>query len=162
MTSLIDAAWLPSHRADPVAAALYRRHYSAGKNRVAVRHQQNIVGPGRPMVLVTADCSAVFAWLRTRTERLDRQQGVCCTLFRNEGSLLSSDLIREACDLAWQRWPGERLFTYVDPSAVRSSNPGACFKHAGWRLVRTASGTPHTSRRGLLLLEHRPEVTDAV
>ena len=34
--------------------------------------------------------------------------------------------------LAWERWPGERLFTYVDPNKVRSFNPGYCFLRAGW------------------------------
>jgi hypothetical protein len=41
------------------------------------------------------------------------QRGVNCAVFRNESSVLSSELIREACGLAWTRWPGERLYTYV-------------------------------------------------
>jgi hypothetical protein len=63
----------------------------------------------------------------------DGQRGVMCSVFRNEGAHRSSDLIREACELAWQRWPGARLFTYVADAKVRSTNPGYCFQVAGWR-----------------------------
>ena len=34
---------------------------------------------------------------------------------------------------AWKRWPGERLYTYVDPKKIKSTNPGYCFKVCGWR-----------------------------
>jgi hypothetical protein len=56
-----------------------------------------------------------------------------CSIFRNEGPLRSSDLILEAEQLAWRRWPGQRLFTYVWPAKVKSVNPGYCFKMAGWQ-----------------------------
>jgi hypothetical protein len=42
---------------------------------------------------------------------------------------------------AWARWPGARLFTFVDPLAVmptvRASRPtwGHCFYQAGWRFA---------------------------
>jgi hypothetical protein len=39
---------------------------------------------------------------------------------------------------------------YVDPSQVRSSNPGCCFKLAGWRQCGT------TKERGLLIFEVLP------
>ena len=76
----------------------------------------------------------------------DGQPGVYCPVFRNEGPVRSSDLIRAAMELAWFRWPGERLFTYVDPGLVRSTNPGYCFLMAGWRKCGR-------SGRGLVLLE---------
>ena len=69
------------------------------------------------------------------------------TVFRNEGPLLSSDLIREACGIAWERWPGERLFTHVNPSKVQSTNPGYCFLRAGWRRCGKTKG-------GLVILEY--------
>ncbi len=59
----------------------------------------------------------------------------------------ASELIREADELADRRWPGERHFTYVNPRAVRSSNPGYCFKQAGWRFCGI------TKRRRLHILE---------
>jgi hypothetical protein len=49
--------------------------------------------------------------------------------------------------IAWQRWPGERLYTYVNPRKVKSENPGYCFKVAGW----TTCGT--TKWRKLTILE---------
>lgn len=143
--------WLASYRSDPRAAALYRRHYSAEKNAKRGIRDLNFMGPGECMVLLSSDCLAVFAWQRNvGPPRLDRQDGVCCTIFRNEGPVLSSVLILEACDLAWARWPGERLFTYIWDAKVRSSNPGYCFLKAGWRRCgRNADGR-------LTLLERRP------
>ena len=82
-------------------------------------------------MLLTAAGDALFVWRKFISA--NGQQGVNCAMFRNEGPHLSSALIREAMRLAWQRWPNERLFTYVDPRRVRSSNPGACFKFAGWK-----------------------------
>lgn len=148
---MIDGNWLPSHRADPRGLALYKRHYSARKNAGQRGSRSlNFVAAGAPMVLLTRDCDAVFVWLKNTAERYDHQSGVCCCLFRNEGPVLSSVLIAEADALAWARWPGERHFTYVDPAAVRSSNPGWTFQCAGWRKCGR-------SRSGLLLLERLPD-----
>src|SRR5687768_11710257 len=86
--------WYSSHRADPRALALYLRHYSAKKNaKYRLRGSLNFVAAGRPLVLLTAACDAVFVWLRNTVERLDKQDGVICTLFRNESPHLSSTLI---------------------------------------------------------------------
>lgn len=150
----VGGYWLPSHRGDERAIALYRRHYSAAKNDSVHRSLRNFMAPGETMVLLTPDCRAVFAWSRNTVPRWDKQQGIICTLFRNEGQIQSSELVREADELAWKRWPDDRHFTYVDGTAVKSSNPGYCFKRAGWRLVYGADGTPARTGRGLLLLEH--------
>ena len=149
---LVDGYWLATHRADPRAYALYARHYSAEKNARSRRSvTANFLGPGECMVLLTIGCDALFAWQRNTVKRLDGQAGVICTVFRNESLALSSLLIREACDLAWQRWPGERLFTYIADAKVRSSNPGYCFKMAGWRTCgRNKDGR-------LTILERLPE-----
>lgn len=85
------------------------------------------------MVLLTADCKALFAWQKSTIVRRDGQAGIRCSIFRNEGPILSSVLIQEACELAWQRWPGQRLYTYIAPAKIASPNPGYCFKMAGWR-----------------------------
>lgn len=93
------------------------------------------------MVLLTVNCDALFVWLRNTVARFDDQEGINCAVFRNEGSVLSSDLIREADDLAWQRWPGVRHFTYVADEKIKSVNPGYCFLRAGWqRCGRNANG----------------------
>jgi hypothetical protein len=106
------------------------------------------------MVLLTLDADALFVWVKNNTVRFDGQVGVCCTIFRNETRspyVLSSVLVREADELADQRWPGERHFTYVDAveTAGRRSKhaePGKCFVAAGW----VPAGT---SKAGLVLLE---------
>jgi hypothetical protein len=80
---------------------------------------------------MTADSTALFVWLY-QAYRVNEQDGIECAVYRNEGEELSSELILEAELIAWNRWPGARLFTYVDPGAVESANPGFCFKAAGW------------------------------
>jgi hypothetical protein len=137
---VIDGYWLPSNHADPRAIALYLRHYSARHYRDG-RARRQFCPPGEKMVLLTVGCDALFVWHHPVMDRLSGQEGVSCTIFRNESPVLSSTLIREASNLAWQRWPGLRLFTYVADAKVRSVNPGACFKKAGWkRCGRNATG----------------------
>jgi hypothetical protein len=148
---MFDGHWFAVSKADPRARAMYLRHYSSGGRRH--RHRdvlRPITGPGETMVLLTQDCLALFAWYRGIVAN-GAQQGVMCSIFRNEGPVLSSVLVEEACQLAWRRWPGERLFTYVWDSKVRSVNPGYCFKRAGWKACgRNADGR-------LTILERLPE-----
>lgn len=62
-----------------------------------------------------------------------------CSLFRNEGAGLASDLIREAVRLTEDKWgpTAAGWVTYVRRDKVASPHPGYCFKQAGWRLDRT-------------------------
>lgn len=147
---MIDGAWLPIRDADPRALALIGRHYSEQikKRRATGRAGRGFVGPGEKMVLMTQDCLAVWAWLNPRDElRNDGQAGVLCSVFRNESPFLSSDLVREADELAWSKWPDQqRHYTFVDPTLVRSRNPGYCFLMAGWRRCGV-------SQRGRVILE---------
>jgi hypothetical protein len=131
---MIDGHWLSSNKFDPRALAIYQRHYSARRYADGRRRVQ-FVGPGECMVLLTPSCDALFVWVKNRMERYDKQEGVNCAVFRNESAVLSSDLIREADDLALQRWPDRRHFTYVEDGKIRSSNPGFCFMKAGWKRV---------------------------
>lgn len=114
---------------DDRARSIFDRHYSR-KRYADGRRPLLFVGPGEKMVLLTAACDALFVWRKFLSG--DGQQGINCAVFRNEGPLLSSFLIEEACRLAWQRWPGERLYTYVNPRKVQSSNPGYCFLVTGF------------------------------
>jgi hypothetical protein len=134
--------WVEVRDGNATAQALYDRHYS--RNRKAIGNPR-IVGPGERIVLLTPCARALFVWRKFITK--DDQDGVNCAIFRNEGAGLSSELIRSAMALAWLRWPAQRLYTYVNPRRVRSSNPGACFKAAGWR----ACGV--TKTRKLIVLE---------
>lgn len=145
MQTIVDSYWLPVKDGDPRAAAIYRRHYSCYQYKDNRRSQHGyrnrflIIGPGEKMLLMTVGCDALFAWRKFIDA--SGQQGVCCSVFRNESSILSSTLILEAEQHAWSRWPGARLYTYVKTAAIRSTNPGYCYKCAGWsECGRTKSG----------------------
>jgi hypothetical protein len=145
--------WQGIKDGDPRAFDLFRRHYSyqdyadRRRNQHGYRNRFLICGPGEKLVLLGADERALFVW---RKFICDGQAGVNCAVFRNESDLRSSDLIREAAEIAWRRWPKERLFTYVNPRMVRSNNPGYCFLKAGW------SKCGITKWNKLLILECSP------
>jgi hypothetical protein len=143
---LIEGNWLATKDGDPAAFALLKRHYSYRKYRDN-RPRTIFVGPGEKMVLVTEQYDALFVWRKFISD--DGQEGVNCAVFRNESQLLASDLIREAVSLAWQRWPGQRLYTYVNPRRIKSTNPGYCFKRAGWKECGR-------TKKGLVILEVLP------
>ncbi len=71
-----------------------------------------------------------------------------CTIFRNEGAGLSSDLVRAATETTYQLWrrryqslPDVRLTTEIDPGKVRRKrDPGRCFRRAGWEYLYTTEG----------------------
>ncbi len=96
-------------------------------------------GPGEKLILITPDNDAVFGW-RKIVFRLDKQDGIECFIFRNEGPILSSYLILLAETFAREKWPGERLFTYVNGGKIRSTNPGHCFLMAGWQRCGKSKG----------------------
>jgi hypothetical protein len=144
---LTDLIWVQVIDGDPTARYLFRRHYSYTPYRDG-RDPPLFVGPGEKLVLLTTDVTALFVWRKFISG--DGQGGVNCAVFRNEGQRLSSDLIRDADRIAWERWPGERHYTYVNPRKVRSTNPGYCFLIAGWRKCGV------TKRRRLLILERLP------
>lgn len=141
-----DAVWIPVRDGNRTALAIFDRHYSS--RRAHIRAIDQFVGPGEKLVLLTPCARALFAWRKFKSD--DGQEGVNCAVFRNEGAGLSSELIRAAAAIAWARWPGERLYTYVDAGKVQSSNPGYCFMAAGW----TRCGI--TKRNRLVVLEVRP------
>lgn len=116
-----------------------RSHYADG------RTPPLFVGPGGKLLLTTEDGKGLFAWRKFKDD--SGQVGVNCAIFRNEGPVLSSLLILDAEPIAWARWPGQRLYTYVNPRKIRSTNPGACFLAAGWRRCGL------TKKRKLVILE---------
>lgn len=151
--------WIPTRDGTPDLLALYERHYSAYQYKDGrIRHK--CVGPGQYIALTTLVYDAGFIWRKFRS--MDNQQGINCSFFRNETTnyptgdlrrLKSSDLLLEAMEYAFARWPNERLFTYVKPSAIKSVNPGYCFKVCGW----TFCGI--TKVRKLHILEYLPPFT---
>jgi hypothetical protein len=146
-----DFNWYPVRDGNHPALALYLRHYSARKSRAkfGTRNWERFVGPtANSLILLTSACDALFVW-RWEKYRKDKQEGINCSIFRNEGPLLSSTLILEAEAMAWQKWPGMRLYTFVNPKKIDSPNPGYCFKKAGWQYAEMSKG-------GLHILEKLP------
>jgi len=141
---LFGDGWVEVKDGNASGRAIFDRHYS--RTRFADGRKPLLyVGPGEKMVLLWHDARAVFAWRKFISD--NGQEGVNCAIFRNESVARSSDMIRAADALADARWPGERHYTYVNPRAVASSNPGYCFLMAGWRRCGI------TKRRKYLILE---------
>lgn len=122
--------WRSIKDGDDLARNLFDKHYSR-KFYKDGRNPLLFVGPGEKLVLVTPCRRALFVWRKFISG--DGQKGVNCAIFRNEGAGLSSWLITEADAIADGKWPNERHYTYVNPRAVASRNPGFCFIAAGWR-----------------------------
>lgn len=137
--------WWLTKDGDRSLLAMYERHYSA--HRYADGRVRNLfAGPGEKIVLRTAAGDAGFVWRNFVCDR--GEPGINCAFFRNEGSILSSELVRQADAIADAIWACGRHYTYVDPKKVRSDNPGFCFKLAGWKLCGvTASGKLVLERR---------------
>ena len=140
MEEAIEPLWYLTKDGDRTCLALFSRHYSARKQGATL-----FAGPGDRIILRTDAGDAMYVW-RAERYRFDAQEGINCAIFRNESPHRSSELIRQADAIADHVWPGERHYTFVDPQAVRSSNPGFCFIAAGWRKCGFTKG-------GLLILE---------
>lgn len=140
IADILGILWVITKDGDPRVSDIYKRHYSCyqytdGRRfKPGYRNRHLVMGPGEKLVLITSDCRAIFGWRKFIDA--SGQNGVNCAFFRNEGAfdgaVLSSELILAAEKLAYQKWPGERLYTYVNAKMVKSSNPGYTFQRAGW------------------------------
>lgn len=138
--------WMEVKDGNHNARAIFDRHYS--RRRYADgRKPLLFIGPGEKFVLMMADGAAVCAWRKFIND--GGQTGVNCAIFRREHGELASEQLKSAMALAWQKWPGERLYTYVDPREVpptfRASRPtwGHCFYQAGWTYVGLTNDRKH-------------------
>ncbi len=161
-----DSAWRLSSSSCPVALSLvdgtgrwqgHGPHYSR-----RTPGSKTFTGVGREVVLVTEDETAVWAVVlqktpaargtggsRGRKGRADTNTRWIWRnmLFRNLGPHLSSDLIRTATIETYRHWvnkyealPDVRLRTEIGIKAVKSRNPGYCYKCAGWGEGRVVRG----------------------
>lgn len=137
--------WQPVKDGNAEAAALYSRHYSAHqyrdgrRARYGYRNRNLIVGPGFKLVLLGRGGSALCAWRRGNDAT--GQQGISCTVLRNEGDTCGSELLLEAELWALRRWPdATRFYTFIDPEKVSGNPPGNVFRRAGWRDVGRTQG----------------------
>lgn len=138
-----EPLWWLTKDGDEQAKRFFDRHYSRRVYRDG-RKPKLFVGPGEKLVLRTWACDAIFVWRRFIDDT--GQTGVNCAVFRNESQTRSSELVRQADAIADFCWPGMRHYTFVDAGRIRSTNPGACFKHAGWNACGRTKG-------GLVILE---------
>lgn len=151
MTAARPHAWIQIYDGDPRARAIYNRHYSS-RRYLDGRHNRprlKIVGPGEYLMYITADESSLFVWRRFINNCQPAQFGVYCAVFHNGNPerYLSSELILDAEQYAWDRWPGARLYTFIAVDQVRRKrDPGRCFRKAGWRDCGKTKG-------GLLIME---------
>jgi hypothetical protein len=138
--------WQRSWRADPRGKALADRHYSR-----QTPTSPQFVPPGRCVVLVAEGALWVTSWPDPALARHGLGDAWICTLFRNEGAGLSSELIRDAIAATRAIWgdpPAGGTLTFVDAGAVRRKrDPGRCFLKAGFRRLDRL-----TKDRGLVIL----------
>lgn len=156
------ASWLLSSSSDPRALAVVDGtgiHDGAGPHYSRrTPGSRTFTGVGQEIVLVTADGNAVWAVVRQRTPTArgtgsSRGRGGATDgrprfvwrnmLFRNLGGHRSSDLILSAHRRTIEEWvrrygkiPPETLRTEVDAARIKSTNPGYCYKVAGWTPIK--------------------------
>lgn len=145
------STWTVVPKFDRRAVALADGHYSRRKPG-----SPQFMPPGQTLVLLTEDGSAVFGWWRPHPtsgiRAMNGLDGWTCTIFRNTGPSLSSDLIIAAERELLERHDcgPDGLLTYVWDRRVRSANPGYCFKVAGWRAIgRSADGRKTLLRKAV-------------
>lgn len=130
--------WLAvSGKFDRVGASLADKHYSRRKPG-----SPQFMPPGQTIVLIGHDMRAVWGWWRPHPSSgivaMNGLDGWTCTIFRNEGDMLSSELVLDAelaiAALGHNCGPSG-LLTYVCIREVQSPNPGYCFQRAGWQRI---------------------------
>lgn len=138
--------WTPSHRFDPAAASLADRHY----NRRKVGSPQ-FVPPGRCLVFRTSDDRALWvtSWPFAQYVRHAWPGAWVNSLFRREGGIVASEMIRQAIGHTLHIWPHPPelgMVTFVDskkvkPTMVRGKPIfGYCYLKAGFTHVGFTKG----------------------
>jgi len=141
--------WRLSNRAEPAARMLADRHYSRQKPG-----SPQFVPPGRCVVLLTLCERAVWvtSWPFAEYVKHAWAGAWVCSIFRNEGAGLSSELIRDAIAVTRSVWepPELGLITFVDAGKVKAKrDPGYCFIKAGGEVVGKTKG-------GLIAIQFKP------
>ncbi len=126
--------WQQTHKGDSRAVTLADRHYTR-----QTPGSPQFCRPGRNLVLLSRDEDALWVtWSGIRDDGYDAWE---CTMFRNEGSYLSSHLIVMALGITRHLWglpPTDGVITYVGKHLR-----GGCFHAAGFRKFgESKSGKP--------------------
>jgi hypothetical protein len=141
--------WHLSHRADPRALPIADRHYNRQKPGTP-----QFVPPGRCIVLLTenADALWVTSWPFAEFVKHKWAGAWVNSIFRNESSVQSSVLIREAIAASRSLWPDadREIVTFIDRTKVRKKRDfGRCYRRAGFEVAGETKG-------GLLVLRMWP------
>ena len=142
--------WQRSHRGDRRALPLADRHYNRQKPG-----SPQFVPPGRCAVLLTPEADALWVTSAPFAEYVKHAWAGAWvnSLFRNEGPLLSSELICDA--LAASRFllgepPELGIVSFIDPQKTRRKrDPGRCYVRAGFMRVGVTG-------KGLVVLQMKP------
>ena len=143
--------WLLSNRFDREVLPLADRHYTRQKIG-----SPQFVPPGRCLVLRTPSVDAfwVTSWPFAEYVRHAWGGAWVCSAFRNESTVLSSLLIREAVAATLAFFgaaPALGMITFVNADKVRHKrDPGRCYLRAGFRNVGFTKG-------GLVALQLLPD-----
>jgi hypothetical protein len=148
-----DGLWAPVDRYDSIAAELADGHYS----RQSPGDDQYL-RPGRYVAFVHRGDRGRALWSVVHNVWLGVWRWTN-THFANKSGTLSSLLVQTATQATYRRWierygklPAEPLRTEVDVEATaarrsRRSEPGHCYRIAGWREVDR-----YPSKRGTTLV----------
>ena len=85
-----DQPWVEIRDGNPLANAIYRRHYSAKKIKEGEEQPKIFMGPGEHLVLLLFDGSALAGFKKFISDDLVHGDGIYLNVFRNEGKTLSS------------------------------------------------------------------------
>lgn len=130
--------WIRVGKFDTRTAQLADRHYSRRKIG-----SPQFMPPGQTIILYQP--GAVFGWWRPHPssgiKQMNGLDGWTCTIFRNETTMIASEMILEAETFLPDDCGPSGLLTYVWDKKIRSVNPGYCFKRAGYKAIgRSADG----------------------
>jgi len=144
--------WMVTHQYDSRGASLADGHYS--RQTIGAK---KFAPPGRKLVLITEDGSAVWVTLCPEAQYVHRKypDAWICTIFRREACcpIPASQLIKEAIAVTLWKYgtpPDSGLITMVDPKKVKNAIPGYCFKRAKFKHVG------ETKRHKLHILQIKP------
>jgi len=141
------APLIPVRDGTQEARLLYNRHYSARRYRDG-RKPLKLMGPGQYLLLTDPSWTCLIGFRRSG-RAIAGCRGIYLAVFRNESSRKASQILRQACQMAFARWPHESdIFTFVNPRKIKSAVPGYCFLRAGFRKTGT-------TKNGLLILTLR-------
>lgn len=152
--------WHLSHRADARALPLANVHYNRQKPE-----SPQFVPPGRCLVLLTSEARALWvtSWPFAQFTKHAWAGAWVNSLFRNESTDLSSELIREAIAATRAHWgqpPEFGMVTFVNASKVRRKrDPGRCYRKAGFAHVGFSEGGLWAFQ---LLPDAMPEASPAI